>query len=121
MFYKQFLDSIIDQGIEAAKQDYEEGQKLEGAIAGFEVCRNKLPHQLLSLLREAKLETRSARNPETKKDNVEEYWYWRCRELEIEWICNVMSAGLLNQGLPTIIQPTARGMIKAAEILGVRS
>jgi len=38
----------------------------------------------------------------------------------MNWVCNVVSALLMNQGLSTIIQPTARGVLKAAEIVGVR-
>ena len=33
---------------------------------------------------------------------------------------NVVSAALQNQGLPTIVVPTARGYLAAAVILGVK-
>lgn len=31
-----FLNRIIDDGIAAAKRDYDEGDKLNGSVAGFE-------------------------------------------------------------------------------------
>ena len=37
------------------------------------------------------------------------YWYARCFALEVEWVCNVVSAMLMNEGRPTIVTPTARG------------
>ncbi len=40
--------------------------------------------------------------------------------MEVAWICHIVSARLSPQGLPTIIPPTARGMITASKILGVK-
>jgi hypothetical protein len=47
------------------------------------------------------------------------YWFWRCRAAEIEWVTNVLSNILRAQGLPPIGTMTARGALKAAEIVGV--
>lgn len=47
------------------------------------------------------------------------YWYYRCFHVEVEWVCNVVSAALQNQREETIVPPTARGYLKASEILGV--
>lgn len=117
--YGDFLTRVIDDGIAAARRDYAGDAdarrlKREGAILGFENCRGLQPEELLALLTEAnERATRAHRN----EDGY--YWYWRCRALQIEWTCNVVSAALLNEGKPTIVPPTARGMMKAAEILGV--
>lgn len=117
--YEALLERVVADGIEACRRDYaDDADKLEGSIAGFEACRGRTPEQLAALLVEARAETqaayRSSPDPEPTR-----YWYWRCRELEIEWCCNVVSACLANEGLPIIVPPTARGAMKAAEIVGV--
>lgn len=61
MNYNDFLNRIIDDGITAAKRDYENSpDKLKGAVAGFEACRGKSPPELFELLREAGEATRRA-------------------------------------------------------------
>ena len=114
----QFIERVINDGIEAVRADYKEPrqkQKLEGSILGFERCRRKNHQELMALLREAQEATRKA-----YIEQVESYWFIRCQELEIEWVCNCVSAVLVHQGLSPIITPTARGALKAAEIVGVR-
>jgi hypothetical protein len=117
--YSEFLHQVIEDGIEAAKRDYTEPRKrpnLEGSLAGFEACRGLDVAELaleLNLARERTHELAVARV------DPENYWYRRCFEAEVEWVCNVVSAMLHNQGLGVIIPPTARGVIKAAEVLGV--
>jgi hypothetical protein len=123
MEFRAFLDRVIDDGIAAARADYREGPKLEGSVEGFEDCRGKGPTELRDLLAEARQETVKARRAigdESDQALVDAYWRIRCRELEIEWVCNVASAALMNQGLRVIVPPTARGVMKAAEIVGVR-
>lgn len=115
------LERTIDDGIDAARRDYTEprdAERLEGSVAGFEACRGRTPEQLAVLLTEARRETQAAYRADPDPAATR-YWYWRCRELEVEWVCNVVSAVLANEGLPTIVPPTARGVMKAAEIVGV--
>ena len=118
MTYYDFLHQVIEGGIKGAKRDYlNEAHKLEGSLAGFEACRNKLPSVLREVLTNARQATQTSimlRVPEGKN----EYWKMRCYELEVEWVCNVVSVMLLNQGLESIVPPTARGAIRAHEILG---
>lgn len=110
-----FLDRVIDDGIAGASADYEAGsEKLRGSVAGFEACRGRDPEQLASLLAESRRETMQA-----FREQAPDYWYWRCRELEVEWVCNVVSAAFLNEGWAVIVPPTVRGVMRAAEILGV--
>jgi hypothetical protein len=114
--YLKILERIINDGIEAARKDYaSEPDKLKGAVAGFAACRGKQPAELAALFLEAQERTRQA-----FRLRVENYWEIRCYDAEIEWTCNCVSAVLLNQGLPVIVNPTARGMLKAAEVVGVR-
>jgi hypothetical protein len=121
--YVDFLETVINDGIRAAERDYAtERSKREGAVTGFEACRGKAPQELGPLLAQAHRDTRAHRNVANDDGSdlaMNNYWQARCYELEIEWVCNVVSAMLVNQMLPPIVPPTARGMRKAAEVLGV--
>jgi hypothetical protein len=115
MTYLEFLSRVIDEGIAAAQHDYaKDERKRSGSIAGFETCRNKTPDELKLLMESASVATRDAYHNDDRKD----YWWYRCYELEVEWVCNVVSAMLMNQKLPVIITPTCRGVMQAAKILG---
>lgn len=118
--YVTFLDRIIDDGFGAAKHSYDNDDvKLRGAVAGFEACRGLSPVLLGRLLEKAHQSFLDLRPFGDNPDLEPEYWWRRCFELEVEWVCNVMSAWLMHQGLPTIVPPTARGALKAAEVVGV--
>lgn len=113
MLYIHFLERVIEEGIAAAKQDYtraNQEEMLKGAIEGFEACREKKPSELAVLLMQARKERERSRD--------DSHWRLRCKELEIEWVSNVVSAALMNQKEPVIIAPTARGVMQAAKILG---
>jgi len=115
--YLSFLNRIIDDGISAAREDYaKKPDKLQGSVEGFEACRGKTPPELAKILEEARRNTSKAHF-----DHASDYWKIRCFEAEVEWVCNCVSAILMNQNLPTIIPPTARAYIKAAEIVGVKT
>lgn len=114
--YEQLLERVIKDGIEAVMADYDradEEDKRDGAVKGFNDCRGKTPEQLVELLVEAEQRANVARR-DPENDN---YWYWCCRALEVEWVCNVVSAAL-RMPLASHL-PTARGAMKAAEIVGV--
>jgi len=118
MTIERFLSRVIDDGIAAAKDDYtrpDQEEKLRGSIAGFEACRGKNAEGLKELLESSRTATQDAHQREAA-----DYWWYRCYELEVEWVCNCFSAILANEGLPVIITPTARGTMKAAEIVGVK-
>ncbi len=118
MQYHEALHAIIDDGIESARLDYAkpaDKQKLDGSIFGFEECRGKSPVEIAIILASAR-----ERAQQAHREQAVDYWYWRCRELEIEWVANVISALLMNQGLPIIVPVTHRGMLKAMDIVGVR-
>jgi hypothetical protein len=119
MNYQEFLTKVIDEGVVAAKGDYtslRQQPHLHGSVAGFEVCRGKQPAELSTLLKEAETSTNESRR---NQEDADTYWFKRCYELEIGWVCNVVSALLMNEGLPTIVPVSARGMFKAAGIVGV--
>lgn len=118
MTFENFLTRIVDDGIKACQENYKGGdtrqqQKREGATAGFESCRGKTVFELRQQLDIAR------KLSDLAFVDKQNYWYHRCFYAEVEWVCNVVSAALENQKQPGIVQVTARGFLKAAEILGV--
>jgi hypothetical protein len=110
----EFIETVISRGIAAAKKDYdkpEQSDKLKGSLEGFELCRGKNPKQLEELLAAARNDT-----IEAHRNQATDYWVIRCREVEIEWVCNVVSAVLANQGFQPIVATTARGVLMANDI-----
>lgn len=115
MTYEEFLSHIIERGIASAKASYANDKvKLKGAIEGFELCRGRSPDAIKKLLDETNDTCNKARDGGTPA-----YWHARYRQLQVEWVANVLSAGLMSNGHPVIITPTTRGVILASEILGV--
>lgn len=124
MDFAAFLERVIEDGIAAARADYtkpEQKSKLEGSIEGFEACRGKTPAELASLLDQvARNRQQAFMRLHEQEISTQEYWKTRCREAEIEWVLNVVSAALHNSGQPPITAFTARGVLAAAKILGVQ-
>lgn len=119
MDYKTFLAKVIDDGIDAATKDYieeKEKEQLEGAIAGFNACRNLLPEDLVELLK-----TASQYKNEAYFKQSDNYWFFVCYHSEVEWVINVVSAMLVNEGREPLLpyHPTVNGVKKAAEILNL--
>lgn len=115
----EFTDRAINQGIEAAREDYKDSpDRLRGSLAGFEACRGKNPGELAELLIQANRDTMAAFHQASSGDGSGNYWEIRCREAEIDWVCNVVSAILVQDGQPPIVPVTAGGMILAAKIMG---
>lgn len=118
MEYNEFLTRVIDKGIASAKRDYSNPKnpnhlKMQaGAIAGFEACRHKTPGELGELLENSGRDTklRMVRNDS-------DYWWFRCFESEVQWVCNCMSAKLMIEDRPIICTPTAMGVLCANAIL----
>jgi hypothetical protein len=116
MEYKYFLEKVINDGIKAAKEDYSNENKkeyLEGSLAGFEACRNKQPLDLIEVWKEAQEYIK------LNYDDISKYWFFRCYQLEVEWVCNVISAILINEKKPPIFSwlPTVNAQIKAFKII----
>jgi hypothetical protein len=109
------LEQIIEMGLRSVVKDFKEGSdKLEGSIDGFNACRGLTAMGLRELL--------AAEHDATKEAKESDgYWKQRYREIQVEWVCNVASAILHNEGFPVIIPPTARGMIAAAKVIGIQS
>jgi len=116
MEYTEFLDQAIEDGIAAAKESYTEPRQqpnLKGSITGFEICRGKSPLELLDALKDANTAAQVLHGG----DDHDAYWEARCKALEIEWICNTVSAAFMHNGMEPFAMVTARGSINAARII----
>lgn len=121
--YHQLLEHVINDGIaevRVAYADSKDHHKRDGAIEGFEACRYKTPADLVALWTDAE---RIAAQISHDPKNTDSYWRQRYKALQIEFVCNVISVGLVNDGgLPLLGHlPTARGALKYAELVGVRT
>ena len=128
--YDQLLDRVITDGIAEVREAYadpKEHHKRDGAIEGFEACRGKSPTDLVALWSEAEkiaaqiARDRRANSPED--GDVTDYWRQRYKTMQIEFVCNVVSVGLVNSGQVPLLGhlPTARGAMKYAAIVGIRN
>lgn len=119
MLLADVLNFVIDDGIESLRQQCSaphHKMRFEGGRAGFEACRGVEPVDMVELLDLAR-----ARRVAAKEANAEDYWWHRYYEAQIEYVASVMSAGLVQHGLPPIVTVTAQSMIRYAEIVGVQS
>lgn len=115
----ELLNAIIDDGIYDIVTNYTrpaQRMKREGGIAGFEACRGLDDAALLSLQREAR-----RRRSAAYAADASDYWWHRTYEAQVDWTINVLSAAMHANGIKPIGGYSARGMIKAADILGVRA
>lgn len=124
MNYIEFLTQVIERGIKSCSADpiiNKHPKRLEGSIEGFNACRDKTPEELAALLAETRRKGHNARldSEGKREDDLEDYWKARHYELQVEWVCNCVSAMLMNEGKGVIIPPTARAMINISEIIGV--
>ena len=120
--YDQLLDRIISDGVAEVREAYadpKDHHKRDGAIEGFEACRGKAPSDLVALWTEAE---RSAAQIARDFGDATDYWRQRYKTLQIEFVLNVVSVGLVNSGQSPLLRhlPTARGAMKYAAIVGVR-
>ena len=115
--YRQFLEEIIHDGMIAARSDYDpdkEASELEGALQGFEACKGKTPEEIYELYLEAEKQGRDAYITILRGEHSR----IRCKALEIGWVLNVVSALRHLFFEPPLIIFTARGMMKAAKVMG---
>lgn len=117
--YQDFLKRIVEESTIGATESYghREDPKgkamLEGAKAGLKACLNLSPPQLDALLRRARRVQQAAFR---QNSNINRYWRVNCFMAEVEWVCNVVSCALVNQGIPPIVEPTMRGAQLAMRI-----
>lgn len=111
--FKQFVTKVVEEGIAGAKRDYQNQEmKLRGAVAGFAACVDKTGGELRELLFAAKSSRQQAYIEED--DN---YWWYRCYEAEVEWVCNCVSVVLVSGGTTPLVEPTIKCTAHVKKIL----
>lgn len=114
--YEDFLEAVVRDGLAEVETAYAgEGreQKLAGAVAGFEMMRGKPRGELKALADEAR-----ERAVEASAEQGDDYWFWRMRSAQAEWVLNVINAADYAHGRPTDFPATSRGLEKAVGVLG---
>lgn len=116
--YQGFLNRVVDESIKAAtasyghREDKKGNAMLEGAVAGLKACRDKSPPQLSALL----IRSKTVLHKCFHRTVLERYWRVNCFMAEVEWVCNVISVALVNQGIAPIVEPTMRAALLAERI-----
>ncbi len=99
MTFGEFLSRVINDGLAEVRRVYSrptDRHKLEGAIAGLELCRGLNPHGLATALQVVRRDMMSRLLLLGRAGD--HYWRMRYREAQVEWVCNVVSALLQEQG-----------------------
>jgi len=116
---QDLLNAIIDDAMYEMRTTMlriDQRPKLEGGLRGLEECRMLNDDGLLALRRRADADLDRAHD-ERRPD-----WMWyRWRLVEIDWVLNVLSCALVANGRLPLADHTQRGMLKVADILGVRA
>lgn len=117
MLLVDVLNFVIDDGIESLRVQcagHADRMRFEGGRDGFEACRGKEPWEIREILAAA-----TARRLAAHEEGDPEYLRIRWHEAQVEMVAAVMSAALVQHGLPPIVSVTARSVIRYAEIVGV--
>lgn len=120
MTYREFVVRIITEGVEACERAaFEEpsSPRVAGALSGLEACLGcqSAPELGVLLAFARNKQTAVVREPVPDADQCV---FAQGFTHEVEWICNCVSALLLNEGLQPLITPTSRGIMKCSELLG---
>lgn len=115
--YQDFLNKVIEESKLNVILDFGSNPKelhcLQGSLAGLEACRNCTPPQLATLLERAA----QIHHKAFHQTNLNRYWRITCFLFEVEWVCNVVSVVLANQGMEAIVPPTMRAALMAQQIV----
>ena len=115
----ELLDAVIDDACTEIPMAYprpDQRDKRDGGIAGAQSCRGMEDAALLT-----HLDAATKRSRDAMARRATDYWWHRMFEIQVEWVLNVLSAAAWAHGMPPAMTPTARGLAKAAEVLGVAS
>lgn len=118
MRFQDFLRRVIEESIKNCKEDFARRTatyktELPASVAGLEACRDKSPPQLAQLLERARKVNQIAYRQQT---DINRYWQVTAFMAEVEWVCNVVSVVLINQGIAYLVPPTTSAVILASRI-----
>lgn len=113
-FYFDFLDKVIADCETSANTHYSSSpSELESALNALKTCKAKTPGELKDIYESAVSASREARFEKSSK-----YTEIRCHEIEVEFICDAVSAILVNSGEEPILgKPTKKGFAKAHSVV----
>lgn len=123
MDYFVFLNRLIDEGIGNANASYiPTDPRGEGWITGFSICRDKAPYELNELCDEVNeyfdkfLEDKEGSE---LGDGLINYWWFRYYKYGVEFVMDVVSAILVNEGKKPLkpFYPTPMAQMRATTIL----
>lgn len=120
MTYTEFVRQIITEGVEvlaSAALETPESPQLAGALSACEACLKCDSAPALGVLL-AFARNKHADVLREPVPDADRCLFAQGFAYEVEWICNCVSALLLNEGLQPLITPTSRGIMKCAELLG---
>jgi len=111
MTIQELKEKVIESGIASVKK-YEKGEQREGAIEGFELCRE------LNTPQECEKELKERRKKEIfdedLRSDTKKYWRYRYATLQIEYWYEILKVAFC---YPTI---SARAGIRYSQIVGVK-
>jgi hypothetical protein len=108
----------VTDGIQTAKDAYKDERskdKLDGSIDGLTACVGATSiEELIDIYNNISTYVRNA-----KRDDYDNYFYFRFYQLRVEWILDIISAILVNEGMRSLSPalPTIKGITKATTIL----
>lgn len=114
MRYDEFLTTVIDTGLASVRDSIKDEDKLRGAVAGFEACRGRSEKELLELELWAQREMLAHHGTPL-------HWEKRYQQLQIEFVVRAVAAAQQSSGMKPIAEVTTRGVMAAANVLGVKS
>lgn len=119
MTRQDLLNAIVDDAQSDLRMRLlcpDQRDKLEGGLHGLEECRMLDDDGILALRRLADADLDRANEQRLRN------WMWyRWRVVQIDWVINVLSGAYIANGRSPLTDPTERGMLKVADILGVRA
>ncbi len=122
MLVRDFLLMLIDDALEDARfrhlQTPGELLEFQGSCCALSECSSRMmgdemPRRLASLLENARADSARA----LEEDHPDKQ-YWFAREVQVEWISEVVSVILLQNRLQVIVPPTKGAAMAAARIVG---
>jgi hypothetical protein len=118
----ELIKLIIEDRLRSIENEEDkQSHKYLGAKLGLEECNafaiRMRPLRIVYLLSVLLKEAHSKAILIFESNKVSDYFYWRCREAEIEWVSNIVSVYLIKNKIKPIVTPSVIGVLKYNEIM----
>lgn len=122
MVIGDFLNFLLDDAMEDARvrsmSSPGDRMEFEGASLALEECRRCLDGDRMAIRMEMLLHEARTASAEAQSAGWPDTAFWFAREVQVEWIADVVSVILLHCRMPTIMPPTRGAAIAAAKLAG---